>query len=65
MRYNIYEDIQTPRKLPIFMGYTVDERLREFRKVDIVIRAIEFIPFESDKGQDILRKYRRYLEYMN
>ena len=65
MKYNIYEDIKTPRKLPIFMGYTVDERLREFRKVDIAIHIIEFIPFESDKGQELLRKYRRYSEYMN
>ncbi len=65
MKYNIYESIQTPKKLPIFMGYTVDERLREFRKIDIAIHTVEFLPFESDKGQELLRKYRRYLEYMD
>jgi len=27
-------DMPHPHQLPTFMGYTVDERLREFRKVD-------------------------------
>lgn len=48
----------SPRKLPEFDGYTVDFRLREFRKV-IYGRSIEFIPFESAKGKKLLRKMER------
>ena len=46
-----------PKKLPTFMGYTVDFRLREFRKFDLKNRVIEFIPFESKKGKELLKEY--------
>jgi len=42
-------------KLPSFKGYTIDKRLREFRKVDLSIPSIEFISFDSKKGQKLLR----------
>jgi len=44
--------------LPEFEGYTVDERLREFRKVDREKLTIEFVPFDSPKGRRLLRKMR-------
>jgi hypothetical protein len=44
-------------KLPTYKGYTIDERLREFRKVTYDKQgnpSIEFIPFESEKGKALL-----------
>ena len=40
-------------KLPVFKGYTVDFRLKEFRKA-IYGKALEFIPFENEKGQKLM-----------
>ncbi len=48
----------SPRKLPEFNGYTVDERLREFRKV-VHGKSIEFIDFESKKGKKLLKQMER------
>ena len=48
----------SPRRLPEFNGYTVDFRLREFRKV-VYGKSIEFIPFESRKGKKLLQKIER------
>ncbi len=39
-----------PMELPVYQGYTVDERLREFRRVD-EDGGIEWVPFESEEGQ--------------
>ncbi len=43
--------------LPTFKGYTVDERLKEFRKVPYD-KLPEFISFESKKGSQLLTEYR-------
>lgn len=48
----------SPKKLPEFNGYTVDFRLREFRKV-VLGRSIKFIDFENKKGKKLLRKMER------
>ncbi len=48
----------SPRRLPEFMGYTVDFRLKEFRYVKYG-EHIEFIPFESAKGKKLFRKMER------
>ena len=48
----------SPYKLPEFKGYTVDLRLREFRKV-VHGKSIEFIPFESKTGKKLLLKMER------
>ena len=40
------------RKLPTFRGYTVDVRLKEFRKADRKTGVI-FIPFDSPKGEQL------------
>jgi len=44
-------------KLPEFKGYTVDERLKQFRKVDREKPSIEFVEFNSEKGKKILDEY--------
>ena len=43
------------KKLPIFQGYTVDMRLKQFRR--ITKKGIEFIDFDSKKGTALLKKY--------
>lgn len=48
----------TAYRLPEFKGYTVDSRLRQFRKL-IFGEACEFIPFDSPKGQTLLERMRR------
>ncbi len=45
------------RKLPTFKGYTVDSRLREFRKVGN--RGVESIPFVTVSGQKLLREMKQ------
>ena len=45
------------KELPIFKGYTVDERLRQFRKVDRSKPCIDFVDFDSEKGQELLSEY--------
>ncbi len=42
--------------LPTYEGYTVDIRLKEFRKVDPQV-GVEFIPFESPKGDELLEGF--------
>lgn len=42
--------------LPTFNGYTIDIRLKEFRKA-VYGEPLEFIPFASKKGQQILIEY--------
>ena len=44
------------RKLDTFKGYTVDPRLREFRRLTLG-QMPEFIPFDSQKGQRLLTQY--------
>ena len=44
--------------LPTFKGYTVDERLKEFRKVPLN-ELPEFISFESEEGSKLLKEYRK------
>ena len=45
------------KELPTFKGYTVDERLKQFRKVDKSKPSIDFIDFNSEKGQELLAEY--------
>ena len=44
------------RKLPTFKGYTVDLKLKEFRKA-IYGKALEFLPFDSEKGQKLITEF--------
>jgi hypothetical protein len=45
--------------LPTFKGYTVDMRLREFRRAisDVVL---DFIPFESPEGRKLLDELQSF-----
>lgn len=47
-----------PWRLPTFKGYTVDARLREFRKIpadpDSDLYDLEFIDWRSDEGDALL-----------
>lgn len=48
------------KKLPFRNGYTIDVRLKEFRKI-VFVRGkphIIFIRFDSAKGQQLLLKLR-------
>lgn len=44
--------------LPKYKGYTVDERLKEFRKLQFG-KNFEFISFESSRGEELLSQYRK------
>jgi len=45
-----------PKQLPVFMGYTVDLRLKEFRKL-IPDKYFEIISFNSPKGRQLVNEY--------
>ena len=53
--------MNTPKKLPIFKGYTVDVRLGEFRKVwwNNGVANMKTIPFESTQGARLLEEYEK------
>ena len=48
------------KKLPIFEGFTVDVRLKQFRK--ITKKDILFINFDSIEGEKILSRYIKTLD---
>ncbi len=52
--------MRQPRKLPEFNGYTVDERLEEFRKVtwDKGTPSMITVPFHTELGQMLLNLYK-------
>ena len=56
-------DTNTPgvRVLPTFKGYTVDVKLRQFRKADPET-GIEFIDFDSPEGDSLLGEYIESLD---
>jgi hypothetical protein len=46
------------RRLPVFRGYTVDRRLREFRRIEFG-EVPEFVPFDSEKGRKVMAEMRQ------
>ena len=48
-----------PYQLPTFKGYTVDMRLREFRKANFG-EKIKFIPFDSQEGKELLGRLKSF-----
>jgi hypothetical protein len=50
--------VTSPRRLPVFRGYTVDVRLREFRRVEPGRRLV-FVPFDSPRGRRLLTRLKR------
>lgn len=45
-------------KLPVYNGYTVDFKLKEFRKA-IYGKVLEFISFDSPLGQKLLDDFMK------
>ena len=45
--------------LPTFKGYTVDMRLKEFRRA-IPDVTLEFIPFNSPEGKKLLEELKTF-----
>jgi len=50
------------KALPTFKAYTVDERLRQFRKVDRNKPSIDFVDFDSAEGRKLLEEYKESLD---
>jgi hypothetical protein len=57
----LMEEQESPRKLPEFEGYTVDFKLRQFRKVSYDPLEIIFIDFDTQEGRELMDKYEEYL----
>jgi hypothetical protein len=47
--------------LPTFKGYTVDIKLKEFRRA-IPDVTLEFIPFNSPKGEKMLEELKSFAQ---
>ena len=47
-----------PIKLPVYNGYTIDLRLKEFRRV-IPYKIIEFIPFDTEQGKALFELIKK------
>ena len=47
--------------LPTFKGYTVDLRLREFRRA-IPDVTLEFIPFHTSEGKQLLQELKSFAQ---
>jgi len=45
-------------RLPEFKGYTIDRRLREFRRI-VLGEMPEFVPFDSEKGKELVAEMRQ------
>jgi hypothetical protein len=54
---NTKQEVKMVKQLPEFKGYTVDEGLRQFRKVDREKPSIDFVDFDSEKGKELLAQY--------
>lgn len=51
-------------RLPIFHGYTVDVRLKEFRKAGLE-QGLEFVRFDSARGEALLSGFIQTLDVNN
>jgi hypothetical protein len=54
-------DEEQPYQLPTFKGYTVDMRLREFRKATLG-KKLEFILFNSPEGNKLLEELKSFAQ---
>jgi hypothetical protein len=54
---NKLQEVNMAKELPTFKGYTVDEKLRQFRKADKTKPSIDFVDFDSEEGQELLEEY--------
>ncbi len=53
------DEIGNEPYLPTFKGYTVDMRLKEFRRA-IPHGTLEFIPFDTTKGEKLLEEMKSF-----
>jgi hypothetical protein len=52
-------------ELPTYDGWTVDARLREFRKSSLSEEPmIAFIRFDSDEGQEMIEEMQEYFGFL-
>jgi len=49
------EEVNGVRRLQVFEGYTIDLRLKQFRKAERG-EELEFIEFDSKEGHELLQK---------
>ena len=56
-------DENRPFQLPTYNGYTVDKRLRQFRRVH-PNTSIDFIEFDSAEGQELLDEMGEYFTFL-
>ena len=49
-------------ELPKYKDYTIDERLRQFRKVNRDEPSIEFVDFDSEEGQEMLKEMQGWFD---
>jgi hypothetical protein len=54
-------EVEQPYQLPTFKGYTVDMRLREFRKATSG-EKLEFIPFNSPEGKKLFAELKSFAD---
>ena len=54
---------ETPFELPTFRGFTVDKRLKQFRKV-IPQESLEFVEFDSPEGEVLLEEMAEYFSFL-
>jgi len=59
---NTQQEVKMVKELPTFKGYTVDQRLRQFRKVDRKKPSIDFVDFDSEEGRELLEQYEENQE---
>jgi len=53
----------SPFELPTYRGFTIDKRLRQFRKVKAGCQ-IQFIEFDSDEGRELLEEMTDYFSFL-
>ena len=54
-------EVEQSYQLPTFKGFTVDMRLREFRKATSG-EKLEFIPFDSSEGKKLFAELKSFAE---
>jgi hypothetical protein len=54
-------DEKQPDQLPTFKGYTIDMRLREFRKATLG-EKLEFISFDSPEGKKLFQELKSFAQ---
>ena len=59
---NYKQEVNMVKELPKFKGYTVDQKLKQFRRTDRVKLINDFVDFDSEEGQELLAEYEESIE---